>query len=69
MFFPRYELDYDGKVVDHAHNDYIETLADLGIPGGLLGLAFLLGSFQEGHGSARRSRIRVTSHLHFMPRR
>jgi O-antigen ligase len=46
--FPRFELDYDGKVVDHAHNDYIETLADLGLPGGLLGLAFLWVLFKKG---------------------
>ncbi len=48
VVFPRYETDYDGKVVDHAHNDYIETLADLGIPGGLLGLGFLLVLFKKG---------------------
>jgi O-antigen ligase len=48
VVFPRYEMDYDGKVVDHAHNDYIETLADLGLPGGLLGLAFLWILFKKG---------------------
>jgi len=35
-------------VVDHAHNDYIETLADMGIPGGLLGMGFLLVLFRKG---------------------
>ncbi len=48
VVFPRYETNYDGKLVDHAHNDYIETLADLGIPGGLLGLGFLLVLFKRG---------------------
>jgi O-antigen ligase len=48
VVFPRYETDYDGKLVDHAHNDYIETLADLGIPGGLLGLGFLVVLFRKG---------------------
>jgi O-antigen ligase len=39
--YPRYEMEYDGKVVDHAHNDYVETLADSGILGGLCGALFL----------------------------
>jgi O-antigen ligase len=51
VVFPRYEVDYDGKLVDHAHNDYIETLADLGIPGGLLGLGFLVVLFNRGVGA------------------
>jgi len=48
VVFPRYEMDYDGKLVNHAHNDYIETLADLGVPGGLLGLVFLVTLFKKG---------------------
>jgi O-antigen ligase len=40
--FPKYESYYDGKVVDHAHNDYVETISDLGIPGAICGLAFLI---------------------------
>ena len=39
--FPRYEVAYDGLVVDHVHNDYAELLAEMGILGGLCGLAFL----------------------------
>ncbi|HTX16692.1 MAG TPA: O-antigen ligase family protein [Candidatus Baltobacteraceae bacterium] len=39
--YPRYETDYDGRVVDHAHNDYLETLAETGLLGGLCGAVFL----------------------------
>ena len=39
--FPRYDTDYDGRRVDHVHNDYLETLAETGLLGGLCGAAFL----------------------------
>jgi len=39
--FPRYDTDYDGKLVDHAHDDYAEFLAELGLPGAICGIAFL----------------------------
>ena len=39
--YPRYETIYDGLIVDHVHNDYIEALAETGILGGLCGLVFL----------------------------
>jgi O-antigen ligase len=40
--YPRYEPYYDGKIVDHAHNDYVEVLAETGVAGGICGLAFFL---------------------------
>lgn len=40
--YPRYETYYDGKIVDHAHNDYVEALAETGIAGGICLLAFFL---------------------------
>jgi O-antigen ligase len=39
--FPAYETNYDGKIVNHAHNDYLEGLAETGIAGGLCGAVFL----------------------------
>lgn len=40
--FPRYETLYDGLVVNHSHNDYIEALAETGVVGSLCGFAFLV---------------------------
>ena len=33
--FPPYETLYDGKIVNHTHNDYLEALAETGLAGGL----------------------------------
>ncbi|MGB0036974.1 MAG: O-antigen ligase family protein [Candidatus Acidiferrales bacterium] len=45
--FPRYDTFYDGKIVDHVHNDYIEVLAETGLLGGMCGLAFLWILFRD----------------------
>jgi O-antigen ligase len=39
--YPKFETLYDGRMVDHVHNDYLELLAEMGILGGLCGLALL----------------------------
>jgi O-antigen ligase len=41
LVFPAYETLYDGKIVNHAHNDYLEGLAETGIAGGLCCVWFL----------------------------
>jgi O-antigen ligase len=41
LVFPAYETLYDGKIVNHTHNDYLEGLAETGIVGGLCCLWFL----------------------------
>ncbi len=51
VVYPPYETLYDGKVVNHSHNDYLEALAETGIPGGIccalfLGLLFFHGARQ-----------------------
>ena len=33
--FPPYESLYDGKIVNHSHNDYLEALAETGVAGAL----------------------------------
>lgn len=39
--YPKYASFYDGRVVDHAHNDYLEFLAETGGAGGVLGAGFI----------------------------
>jgi O-antigen ligase len=39
--FPQYETLYDGAIVSHTHNDYVEGLAETGIIGGIIGACFL----------------------------
>ncbi len=45
--YPRYESLYDGLVVNHAHNDYVEALADAGLIGGACCAAFLFLLFRR----------------------
>ena len=45
--FPRYETLYDGKIVNHTHNDYLEALAETGLLGGLCCAWFLAVLFLE----------------------
>jgi O-antigen ligase len=47
LVYPRYETLYDGKIVNHTHNDYLEALAETGIPGGLCCAWFLGVLFSE----------------------
>jgi O-antigen ligase len=39
--FPAYETLYDGKIVNHSHNDYLEALGETGIVGAVCCAAFL----------------------------
>ncbi|HEV2304054.1 MAG TPA: O-antigen ligase family protein [Candidatus Acidoferrales bacterium] len=43
--YPKYETHYDGRIVDHVHDDYAELLAETGLAGGLCGLIFLIVLF------------------------
>jgi O-antigen ligase len=62
--YPPYETLYDGKIVNHAHNDYLEALAETGVLGGLCcawfvatlivgGLRFLQSGDQSFAGTLR----------------
>src|SRR6266436_3069006 len=41
IVYPLYESLYDGKIVNHTHNDYLEALAETGVLGGLCCAWFL----------------------------
>jgi len=62
--FPRYETQYDARVVDHAHNDYIELLADEGLLGGLCGFAFLWLLLRVARENFRAEQSRFSRALH-----
>ena len=47
IVYPSYETLYDGKIVNHTHNDYLEALAETGILGGLCCAWFLGVLFSE----------------------
>ena len=42
IVYPAYETLYDGKIVNHTHNDYLEALAETGLLGGLCCAWFLM---------------------------
>jgi O-antigen ligase len=62
--YPRYETDYDGRRVDHVHNDYLETLAETGLLGGLCGAAFLWLLFREARKNLAAEQGRFSLGLH-----
>jgi len=45
--YPKYETFYDGKIVNHAHNDYVELLVEAGAAGFACGLLFVFLFFRE----------------------
>ena len=57
--FPRYESYYDGLVVDHAHNDYLELLADTGLIGGMCMLGFIALLLWRGASNLREAKTPV----------
>lgn len=62
--YPKYETYYDGLVVDHVHNDYVELLAETGIAGGLCGLVFLVMLFCTGWSRLREEQSPSSRAIH-----
>lgn len=63
--YPRYESFYDGKVVNHAHNDYVEALAETGLIGAVFGLLFVvwLSRLTFANLGSSRNSLRFALHL------
>jgi len=62
--YPRYETQYDGRIVDHVHDDYIEALAETGLLGGLCGLAFLWRLYRDAREKFRAEQSHFSRALH-----
>ena len=62
--YPRYETMYDGKLVDHVHDDYAEALAETGILGGVCGIAFLLLLFLSARTNFKAEQGQFSRALH-----
>jgi O-antigen ligase len=62
--YPRYEGLYDGKLIEHAHDDYVEMLADMGLPGGLLAAAFLFLLFRCAFQQVRKNQSPLSAGVH-----
>jgi O-antigen ligase len=59
--YPRYESFYDGLLIDHAHDDYLELLADSGLIGGICMAVFIALFLWRGLSNllaAKSSRVR-----------
>lgn len=63
--FPAYDSLYDGKVVNHAHDEYVEILAETGVLGGLCCSSFLLLLFFLGFRHSRRRENEASAALQF----
>ncbi len=48
LVYPPYDSLYDGKVLNHAHNDYLEALAETGLFGGLCCFWFVAVLLRNG---------------------
>lgn len=61
--YPPYETMYDGKIVNHIHNDYLEALAETGVLGGLCCAWFLGVLALQGLRRPRRERSQFVASL------
>lgn len=62
--YPRYETLYDGRIVDHVHDDYAELLAETGITGALCGAVFLVMLFRASKSRLREEQSAFSRSVH-----
>lgn len=61
IIYPHYETHYDVRLVDHAHNDYLEFLSETGLIGALFGLGFISILFWKSAANLRAARSSLPS--------
>jgi O-antigen ligase len=64
IVYPPYETLYDGKIVNHSHNDYLEALAETGLLGGLCCFWFLAVLFSDSIRRLIQTKQALASMLH-----
>jgi O-antigen ligase len=64
VVYPPYETAYDGKVVNHSHNDFAELLAETGVLGGLCGAVFLFILFRSARANFEAEQGHFSRALH-----
>lgn len=57
IVYPPYETLYDGKIVNHSHNDYLEALAETGLLGGGCCAWFLVVLFSKSVSRFRQNKF------------
>jgi O-antigen ligase len=55
--FPRYRVFYDGFVINHAHDDFLELLLDMGSAGFAVGILFFFVLYREGSRNVRFAKL------------
>ncbi|HKV63400.1 MAG TPA: O-antigen ligase family protein [Candidatus Acidoferrum sp.] len=63
VVYPPYETLYDGKIVNHTHNDYLEALAETGIVGGLCCAWFVGGLLTDSLKRLRQLNVSLVGAL------
>jgi O-antigen ligase len=55
--FPRYRTFYDGFIINHAHDDYLELLLETGVAGFAMGVWFILVLYREGFRNLKQAKV------------
>jgi len=55
--FPRYRVFYDGFFINHAHDDYLELLLEMGLAGFSVAVWFIVVLYREGLRNLRPARF------------
>ncbi|HET7206925.1 MAG TPA: O-antigen ligase family protein, partial [Terriglobales bacterium] len=65
IVYPPYETLYDGKIVNHSHNDYLEAVAETGVLGGFCCAWFLVVLLRKSFARVRQRDYSFSDALQF----